>query len=359
MNMRSKKVMHVTETMAAGVLTYLKEITKIDLDADTQHYILYSDNRAFTPDQLSDLFPTSVRLIPMNIQIKRIRQGLREIDKAIRQINPDIIHLHSSVAGLFGRILSIAHRKIRFYYTPHGYSFLMTSRPVITRFLYASAELVLSQLKCDIIACSKSEHRYAERLSWIHSVQLVENAVRPLGEVADNKIKSFLLVGVGRLDEQKDPLLFIRIVARLRRIRPGIQAVWIGDGALKQECLILDKQLQANIQFTGWLSHEETIKQMQLSTIFLQTSKWEGLPFSVLEAMSTGLPVVASNKVFHRDLFEYDYRGLLAGNEEEFVECVCNLQDSLEWRIELASFNRKQLAVKHKRFVQAISTIYN
>ncbi|GBG07992.1 glycosyl transferase family 1 [Paenibacillus agaridevorans] len=358
MSGESKVIVHVTETMASGVLKYLQEVTNVVTHGDVQHYILYSNNRRFTPDKLSEILPTQIKLIPIQLSFNNISKSLSELNDAIREIRPDIIHLHSSIAGFFGRILSLRYSNIQFYYTPHGYSFLMTSRSPVVRVLYVIAEWGLSQFKCQIVACSKSEYRYASRLSWFQPVHLIENALKPFSLGADLTRTPIRVIGVGRLEEQKDPLYFIRIVAMLRKVYPEVEAVWVGDGSLKQECIELNYRLQANVIFKGWLSNEGTLQQLRMATCYLQTSKWEGLPYSVLEAMASGLPVVASNRIFHRDLFEQGYNGLLADNEEEFVRGVCEFLSDMRESASMVSDNKEKLANEQFKFVQRILEIY-
>lgn len=358
MTTQINRIVHITESMASGVLKYLQEVTSADDDGSTQHFILYSKNRKFTPQELDDLFPSYVHLKDVMIELGSFSRSLRELYRCIRQTKPDIVHLHSSIAGLFGRMLSIAFPKIRFYYTPHGYSFLMSNRSPFVRAMYWLCECLLSQTASSVIACSKSEYRHAKRLSWFRSVHLAENALLPRESNADISRLPYQVIGVGRLEEQKDPKYFIRIVAELRKENPDVSAVWVGDGSLFQECVSLNQELHANVLFTGWLSNEETLEQLKGSNCYLQTSKWEGLPFSVLEAMALGLPVIANDREFHRDLFEHNYMGFLADGENRFAEFVGQLKNEVGLADKISIYNKMKLAQNYQAFRQKLLSIY-
>ena len=78
----------------------------------------------------------------------------------------------------------------------------------------------------------------------------------------------------------------------------NLQFIWCGDGELRAELT------SPNIKCTGWMERKELEIYLANADIYLSTSLWEGMPLSVLEAMSIGLPVVLSDCVGNRDLVE-------------------------------------------------------
>ncbi|OCT11124.1 hypothetical protein A8709_05395 [Paenibacillus pectinilyticus] len=363
MKMRSdkKRVLHITETMASGVLKYLQEVVCANSWGGIEHYIIYSPNREGTPIDLDKQFPSSVTLIEVNISFRHeFVQSIKSLYVKISDIKPDTIHLHSSIAGFIGRTVTLFFPKVRVYYTPHGYSFLMTNKVKMVRAIYWLAEFILSQINGQIIACSKSEYRYAQKLSPFRKLFLVENCMKVIQ--LQNKKESYFrnkqIIGVGRLEHQKDPKLFIEIVTQLKQIDPTIKAVWIGDGSLREECEELNRALNTNINFTGWLSNARTIECLQESKVFLQTSKWEGLPYSVLEAFAVGLPVVASDIESHRDLIEGNYLGFVAANKVQYTEYIFMLLNDEELCRTISDENRNKLEEAHSTFSSTLYSIY-
>lgn len=352
------RILHITETLTSGVLKYLQEVTAIEDHTENQHYILYS-RRDYTPVEVSSLFSSKVILIEENIRLKNAIGSMRLIHNHIRRIDPDIVHLHSSIAGFLGRLSAVLFPRITVYYTPHGYSFLMSHKGRFIRAIYWTAEFVLTQLRGNVVACSKSEFNHARMLSPFRKVRLVENCINIRENSGDvRKLPNKQIIGVGRIEEQKNPKLFVRIAAALRKIDPGIHAVWIGDGSLRKDCEELNDSLKGNVQFTGWLSNEETLRYLQQSTIFVQTSKWEGLPYSVLEAISVGLPIVASNIRSHTDLIGPNYEGIIARNEEEFVSAIIELIGNVEHLAANSLSNKDKLRKNYIEFAGRISLLY-
>lgn len=354
------RVIHITETMASGVLRYLQEVVRIKDHVSYEHYIVYS-KRKHTPNDLAELFPDSVHLIYVDMNIKRsIFDSIKSLYKHIKDIDPDVIHLHSSIAGFLGRLITRCFPKKKVFYTPHGYSFLMTNKTLLTRAVFWLAEFMLSQLNGNIVACSKSEYRYAKILSPFRKVFLLENCTNISQYKNEKSYRSYKqVIGVGRLEEQKNPKLFIEIVADLRKINPAIKAVWVGDGSLKKECEELNRSLNAEVMFTGWLSNEETIEYLKDSTVFLQTSKWEGLPYSILESFALGIPVVASDISSHRDLIGNEYLGFIAKDKRQFLDYTLILLTDAELVKNITSTNKIQLEQKYKSFSQQLNIIYS
>jgi glycosyltransferase involved in cell wall biosynthesis len=355
------RILHITETMVSGVLKYLQEVVGVESYGDMEHFIIYSPNRENTPKDLNKLFSNSVSLIEMNIKFRNgLIKNIKSLYTQIAYIRPDVIHLHSSIAGFFGRIVSLCFPKVKVFYTPHGYSFLMTNKSNINRGIYWLAEFILSQINGEIIACSKSEYRHAKKISPLRKVFLVENCMKTNHTYKEKSLFEYKqIIGVGRLERQKNPELFIEIAANLKRIDPTIKAIWIGDGSLKQECEKLNNTLQADVYFTGWLSNEKTIEFLQDSMVFLQTSNWEGLPYSVLEAFAVGLPVVASNIESHTDLIESEYFCFIAANKTQFIEYALKLLNDIKLCREISEKNRKNLEDRYVYFSRTIYFVYN
>lgn len=324
-----RHIIHIVESAGGGVLKYIQEIT-MHLDNEKyRHTIIYSC-RDVTPKNFNQMFNANVetKYVPMHrgISLKQDYYALVCLYKLITELRPDIIHLHSTKAGLLGRIAAFLTGHPKVFYTPHCYSFLMESEPIGKRIIYFLGEMLLSQVKGNIIACSKSEYKLAKKLSWLRKKFLLENAIDMQAFLPYRyKREQNLILGVGRLDEQKDPLLFIRLVDRIKSKHPEIKAIWIGDGPWRKKCETLNHRLGTNITFTGWLKYGEVIRHLSKASVFLQTSKWEGLPYTILEALALGIPIVASNISSHRDVIDHGTNGFIAKNENDFSEYILKL----------------------------------
>jgi len=111
-----------------------------------------------------------------------------------------------------------------------------------------------------------------------------------LGVVADAP----LVVAVGALVPQKDPLTFVRAVDALRRALPRVQALWLGDGELRRdvEREIAALGLEHTIHLAGFRDDVDPL--MCAGSAFVLSSRFEGLPLVIMDAFALGVPVVAT-----------------------------------------------------------------
>lgn len=127
MQVKQKKLLFIVEAMGGGVFTYIVDLAN-ELVEIFDVYIAYS-TRAQTPDDFRSHFDNRINLIEVksftrSVDIVNDMRSYLEIKKLTTRVQPDIVHLHSSKAGVLGR-LALNGRKIPLFYTPHGYSFLM------------------------------------------------------------------------------------------------------------------------------------------------------------------------------------------------------------------------------------------
>ncbi|MGH7621424.1 MAG: glycosyltransferase [Gemmatimonadaceae bacterium] len=103
-----------------------------------------------------------------------------------------------------------------------------------------------------------------------------------------------LVVGVGALVPQKDPLTFVRAVHALRGVLPDVQALWAGDGELRRdvEREIAALRLEHTVHLAGFRDDVDAL--MSAGSLFALSSRFEGLPLVIMDAFALGLPVVAT-----------------------------------------------------------------
>jgi glycosyltransferase involved in cell wall biosynthesis len=129
------------------------------------------------------------------------------------------------------------------------------------------------------------------------------------------------VLGAGRLVRQKDPELFVAAAARLNASHPNTRFVFLGDGPLKEriDALIERLGLRDVVELPGERSDVE--RYFAAADLFWLTSRWEGLPNVVLEAMACAAPVIATDVGGTRELFTSGHEGFLVrpGNAEEIA----------------------------------------
>ncbi len=319
MNYSKKHIVHVSEVLATGIVEFIK-ILATDI-SDYQHSVIYRVRElGYTDESIKKEFPTNVQFIkwttidrPINLR-KDIQAGY-ELYQLLQPLRPDIIHLHSSKAGFIGRIVApLLINRNAIIYTPNGAPFARTDISGFKRKLFQFCEKIADACSGNVICVSRSEAELYESIGI--STKYVNNGTPVNQEQARLKSSSkFRIVTSGRITKQKNPIKFNKIATHFAT-NPDIEFIWIGDGDMR-------KQLKSpNITVSGWIKQEAVSQHLKSADIYISTSSWEGLPFSVLEAMSIGLPILLSNCIGNKDLVNHDYNGFLYDTEQEAIKYI-------------------------------------
>ena len=314
------KVLHVTESLTGGILTFLEGLVN-GMDDAFSSYILYAKRRPETPATPEKLFRAGTTLIHAEHLVRSIHPkedllACLEVRKAVQRIKPDIVHLHSSKAGVIGR-WALNGRKIPLFYTPNGYSFLVQGCNVVKRQMFYYMEKISGCRPCKTIACGKGEYEIGRSVS--RTITYVNNGINTaeLDDLATQHASpsSISVCTLARISQQKNPALFNEIAKRL----PDVHFVWIGDGELRHELV------SPNIEVTGWLPKRQALEKLMKHSVFLLPSSWEGLPLSILEAMYLNRLCIVSNIPGNVDAIVNGENGFICNNVDEYVHVLQQL----------------------------------
>ncbi|MCJ7537459.1 MAG: glycosyltransferase, partial [Anaerolineales bacterium] len=125
-----------------------------------------------------------------------------------------------------------------------------------------------------------------------------------------------LVMQVGRLSYQKNPLNFLKGASLVIKEIPDVQFLLIGDGPLKEdvEDFIQELDINKNVQCLGW--QENASELIAIADVITLTSRWEGLPYVLLEAMAWSRPVVATAVNGCHEIVEQGVSGYLVPNND-------------------------------------------
>jgi glycosyltransferase involved in cell wall biosynthesis len=348
-----QKVLHIVEAFEGGVYTFLKPLTSHQCDS-FEVYIAYGI-RSFTHKNFKECFDNRVRWIEVRnfqraVGIKDIK-AFFELKRIVREVRPDIIHLHSSKAGFLGR-WAFKGSRYKIFYTPNGYSFLMKGESQLKRNLYWLIEYFSAKTKAVTIACGKGEYKEALKLS--SRCTYVNNGIN-ICRLKPFVIASHELLPVvctsGRVTFQKNPGLFNEIAGLL----PEVKFIWIGDGELRHQLTA------ANIEITGWMDPEETVRLKKEAGFFILTSLWEGLPLSLLEAMYLRKVCLVSDVTGSREVIEEGRNGFVCRTAEEYALQISRmLRGEWDWRMlteqshkdVVEFYNTEAMAASYKEIYQ-------
>jgi glycosyltransferase involved in cell wall biosynthesis len=339
-------ILHVVESFAAGTFRIVCQMVNRQAADGHRVSLAYSLREETPPDWGSQL---DARVATHHLPMQRALspwadlKSLVALARLVSRLAPDIVHLHSSKAGALGRIVSVAQPRSRWYFSPHGLSFLQSSTAGRVHPVYLALERLLSHLPASIVACSPSEaalvERYLKRRPLVVSNGIALDAIRPRDTPAAGR--TLTLGTAGRISLARHPDFFARIATRMAG--RGLRFVWLGGGEPEAE----RKLREAGVEVTGWLPHAKLLELLAGLDIYLQPSLWEGLPVAVMEAMATGLPVVATDIVGNRDLVQHGRTGWLATSEDEFVAGIERLAADAALRGSCGNAGREYVRHRH------------
>lgn len=318
---QKKKVLHLVEAFGGGIFTFLVEL--VNNTCEEFDIVIAYSKRKQTPENFEEYFNKKVKLIEVQNFTRSIGpkdfKACKEVKNIIKNENPDIVHMHSSKAGIIGRLV-ISSKNRKLFYTPHGYSFLKQDDSKLKRFIYKSIEKMAAMYrkKCTIVACSEGE--YKESLKISKNSTYVNNGVNvdEIDKVIVNKeiknidTKNLKICTIGRIGFQKNPELFNKIAESFT----DIEFTWIGDGELRE------KLTSKNIKITGWAKREAVLKYVAENDIFILPSLWEGLPIALLEAMYLGKICIVSDVIGNRDVIKNGENGFVCDKLEDYKSVI-------------------------------------
>ena len=225
-------------------------------------------------------------------------RAVRAIRRLLLEQRPDLVHCHSSKAGIVGRLAAWLSG-IPAIFTAHGWSFTEGVAPLKRRF-YQWMEMVAGFWAQRIICVSDYDRRLGCRWLPMHGGKMatIYNGISPDAPVRTGQPSAVLrLVMVARFSRPKSPTDVLRALAMLRgdRTERSVQVDFIGDGPnlARVQRMVKELELEDDVRFLGNRTDVPTLLPQYDGCLLI--SQWEGFPISILEAMRAGLPVIASN----------------------------------------------------------------
>ena len=267
----------------------------------------------------------------------------------IRERKINLIHAHNATAWFYGTWASIL-TGVPIVYTEHDRSF-----PTPLRLKYF--HYFFGKYATAVIAVSKAVKENLEKYEHIKNVKVIYNGIDPdlfkPASIEEKVLKKkqlglnkndFVLGNVGRMDYWKNQRILIEILPDLKKISPQIKLILVGggeeEGNLKKSAI--KKGVKNDVIFLGQRSDVNQI--LKAFDIFVFPSLTEGLPLVVIEAMATGLPIVASHVGGIPELVVNGETGFLVSptSKEEIKEAIIKLLNNPELRKEMGQIARKR-----------------
>jgi len=287
------KIIHVAETIRGGIATYFTELHALQCQTfgkENVCYIVPSDHRADLigiADSNIVAFDRSGRNLPSLLRLAL--ETMRQVQIA----KPDIVHVHSTLAGLIVRTAFVFMRKRpAIVYCAHGWAFSReTSR--FSNAVAKMAERLLAKVTDRIICISQNEYSAARdagipesQLSLVLSGMRNErpNISQDDAGWSTSKLK---VLFIGRLDRQKG---YDFLIEAAQQLEESIDVRMIGSAVVSEEG---NHNMPSNVTLLGWLARTDIEAQLDQADLCVIPSRWEAFGFVALEAMRAHKPILA------------------------------------------------------------------
>ncbi|MFN8413456.1 MAG: glycosyltransferase family 4 protein [Anaerolineales bacterium] len=297
------------------------------------------------------------------------------VEKIIKSGEFDLIHAHASKPGYLARLAAVGSG-IPVIYSPHCFSFHAGVGKLQANILAILERFAARYLTTKFMVVANGEKTLAqkykvgspEQFVTIYNGIDVEESTRFYQQ---NVLKKELglsediqLVGaVGRLNQQKGPFDFIKMVARVHSVIPNTRFVWIGTGPLDQEARQLSKELNLD-QILYFLGQRTDVAELLRSLdCFVLPSLWEGFSIVLLEAMAAKAPIVATDILGNNEAIRSGIDGWLVepGNIEAMADKVISLITSPDLAISFgsSSYSRVKAEFNKKKMLESLENLYS
>lgn len=351
-----KKIVLITEVMEKGVGKHIIDLFSFfSEDTESDILVLYGAERVDSQfqkiiDDHKDKF-IKINYLKRSIGLGDIK-SIFEIAKILKEVKPDIVHCHSSKAGLAGRIAAKLEKVKNIYYSPHAYFFLKYKNKSLKRFIFKIAEKILSK-RCTTCTIATSK---GEKEAFINSgidknekCILIEHGIQ-VPKIEDKQIQEYkekfnihenqVVIGaMARLEQQKDPITTITVMQNIVKKNENTVCILFGNGSMHETILEKYNHIQDSYKDRIIIAGETEEPELAIvmMDIYLTTSLYEGLPYTLLTALGYGKPILATNVEGNKDCVIDSVNGFLfeVGDVTNAVKCYEKMTEQKELLVKM------------------------
>lgn len=289
----------------------------------------------------------------------------KQLKAIIHGNNYSIIHCHTPLGGVLGRLVARKARKhgSTVIYTAHGFHFY-EGAPLINWFLYYPIEKVLSRFTDSLITINTEDYRLAVKRKFkaneivqIPGVGVDTDTFKPVAQHERILLKrsfgynenDFLLFYAAEFNKNKNQKFLLHSLSLLKDDIPNAKLLLAGEGSLLEDCRKLANKLGIShmVDFLGF--RQDIYQILSMCDLAVASSYREGLPVAVMEAMACGLPVVAVDNRGHRELIRHNYNGWLNSLDDPqgFANKISKIAKETELRTQFGKNGRKLMETKY------------
>jgi len=309
-----------------GIGTYIRTITRfIDIEKFETFLIGSCENIPPITDGSNKEIKSYKVLFKRNISpINDLIVTIKVFLYLVKE-NPHIIHAHSSKSGFIGRFAAMILMK-KIFYTPNAFSYLSGDSKLKKKGLLLM-ERIASKWGSTLLACSESEFErgvkevgYPCKRAVVWENSIPDPIIKKGFTTQINLPKEFIL-SIGRPSYQKNTEMMVEAIDALKQRGKNLNLIILGVGFHSPNLdrvrgLIRKYDLESQISLIDFIEREEALCVTNKALFYISSSRYEGLPFSILEAMAFEKAVIATDVDGNKDCVVNGLNGYLVSLED-------------------------------------------
>lgn len=307
------------------------------------------------------------------LDIKNIKAFIKLI-KIQKNNNYDIVHVHTPVASVYGRLLKLVFPKIKTVYTAHGFHFYRGA-PKYKWIVFYIIEKIMSIITDVLITMNKEDYYISKKKLYANKKYNVNGVGVDIYKYLNSKVDSLdirkeldlteediVITVIAELSNRKNQIQAIKSIEALSRKYNNIKLLLVGNGN-QREALeeYIDKQNLGNsVKILGYRSDVPSI--LAITDIVGLFSYHEGLPRNLMEAMAVKKPIVCTDIRGNNDLVENGKNGFLVNinDIENTIEAIEKLYIHEELRISMGKSGFEKIQeYSTENILQQMKSIFN
>lgn len=296
----------ITKADWAGAQRVVYEIAKYVMDNSINLKIdVAVGSNGLLCDKLKELGVNVIELKELKHPINPSNdiKGYKELVELIKKNKYDVVHAHSTKAGMLARMAAKKCKVKNIIYTVHGWwpilqyaGFKRRMAALVEAYMATKCTSLVFICEKDIEIAKKYHIGKQSQFVTIYNSITVPTPLSNVIRKEFNLPMDCKIIGnVSRIDKQKNPMMFVKIAEEHIKSNDNVYYVWVGNGELENQVqqVITEKNLQDKIKFIGF--RENGIDYINDFDVLLMTSEAEGMPITVLEALSLNKPIVSTD----------------------------------------------------------------
>jgi glycosyltransferase involved in cell wall biosynthesis len=326
------RILHVVQPTEGGAVAAMLLLVRDQVD---RHEVGVVCNSSGSTAELAQRFGATVWTVPFvrPVSPRADARHLRRVFEIARGFRPDVVHVHSSKAGVLGRLAARAHRT-PVVFSPHNFAYRAYEGSAAARAIFYLVERAMARWTDCLHVVSDDEYENAirHRMSCVERCAKVRNGIdlEPLLRVAPPPVRTPPVVGTfARLSYHKGIYLFLVALAELRRRAVPFRGLLIGDGPLREQLAAHARGLGLEQVVELDATPHDAVAALQRMDVFALTSSHECGPLSIMEAMAAERAVIATSVGVVPEIVTSGRSGLVvpSGDPSAFADA---LQQAIE-----------------------------